>query len=68
MAGGMVGSGMMTKGPRDKLIGVQVWVAMGQYKGYQGIFKETNGPSARVELQTQNKVITIEKTKLRRKG
>ena len=64
-AGGMVGSGTMGRGPRDRLIGVSVTVIKGPNKGYVGTIKDTNGPHARVELLTGNKVITIDKEKLR---
>lgn len=66
--GGMVGSGNMGKGARDRLIGVNVQVCQGQFKSYVGIIKDVNGQMARVELQTSNKVITIDKAKLKRKG
>ncbi|KAL0063273.1 transcription elongation factor spt5 [Marasmius tenuissimus] len=66
-AGGMVGSGNMGRGPRDRLIGVGVTVIKGPHKGYNGIVKDTNGPVARVELNTGNKVISIEKGKLHRR-
>ena len=66
-AGGMVGSGMMSRGPRDRLINTSVVVIKGEYKGYMGTIKDTNGASARVELLTNNKVITIDKAKLMRK-
>ncbi|KII93202.1 hypothetical protein PLICRDRAFT_130771 [Plicaturopsis crispa FD-325 SS-3] len=67
-AGGMVGSGKMGRGPRDRLIGVTVVVVKGPHKGYVGIIKDTNGPLARVELHTGNKVISIEKDKLKRRN
>ncbi|KAB5588249.1 Transcription elongation factor SPT5 [Ceratobasidium theobromae] len=66
--GGMVGSGIMTRAPRDRLIGVSVMVTKGIQKGYIGTVKETNGNLVRVELVTGNKVISIEKDKLRMKG
>ncbi|KAI8989014.1 transcription elongation factor Spt5 [Trametes punicea] len=66
-AGGMVGSGNIGRGPRDRLIGVSVMVIKGPSKGYVGTIKDTNGPHARVELLTGNKVITIDKEKLRRR-
>lgn len=66
VTGGMVGSGL-GRGPRDRLIGVLVTVVKGPQKGYIGIIKDTNGPMARVELNTNNKVITIEKEKLYRR-
>ncbi|KAH9077820.1 transcription elongation factor Spt5 [Lactarius deliciosus] len=67
VTGGMVGSGM-GRGPRDRLIGVLVTVVKGPQKGYIGIIKDTNGPIARVELNTNNKVITIEKERLYRRN
>lgn len=65
--GGMVGSGAMGRGPRDRDIGTTVTVVKGPHKGYAGTIKDTNGPIARVELRTGNKVITIEKEKLYRR-
>lgn len=67
MAGGMVGSGHIGRGPRDRLIGVTVIIVKGPNKGYVGAIKDTNGPIARVELHTGNKMITIDKDKLRRR-
>ena len=64
---GMVGSGAMGRGPRDRDIGTTVTVVKGPHKGYTGTIKDTNGPIARVELRTGNKVITIEKEKLHRR-
>lgn len=66
-SGGLVGSGGLGRGPRDRLIGVTVTIVKGPNKGYVGIIKDTNGPIARVELHTGSKVITIEKEKLRRR-
>ena len=63
--GGMVGSGAMGRGPRDRDIGLTVCVVQGQLKGYVGTIKDMNGTLARVELRTGNKVITIDKSKLR---
>uniref|UniRef100_A0A0W0G1Y1 Transcription elongation factor SPT5 n=1 Tax=Moniliophthora roreri TaxID=221103 RepID=A0A0W0G1Y1_MONRR len=65
--GGMVGSGPMGRGPRDRLIGVSVTVIKGPHKGYVGTIKDTNGAIARVELHTGNKIISIEKAKLHRR-
>ena len=59
--------GSTGRGPRDRLIGVQVQVIQGPQKGIIGIIKDTNGNMARVELQMGNKVITLPKEKLRRK-
>jgi transcription elongation factor SPT5 len=65
--GGMVGSGAMIRGPRDRDIGTTVTAVKGPHKGYTGTIKDTIGPIARVELRTGNKVITIEKEKLYRR-
>jgi len=61
----MVGSGILGRGPRDRLIGTQVMVTKGPSKGIAGVVKDTNGNLARVELLTGNKVISIDKSKLR---
>lgn len=61
----MVGSGILGRGPRDRLIGTQVMVTKGPSKGIAGVIKDTNGNIARVELLTGNKVISIDKSKLR---
>ncbi|KAG8701973.1 transcription elongation factor spt5, partial [Ceratobasidium sp. 395] len=66
--GGMVGSGVMNHGPRDQLIGVSVMVTKGLRKGYMVNVKETNGNIVRFKLVTNNKVISVEKDKLRMKG
>ncbi|KZS88010.1 transcription elongation factor Spt5 [Sistotremastrum niveocremeum HHB9708] len=65
--GGTVGSSLF-RGPRDRLVGIQVMIVQGNYKGYVGLIKDTNGPHARVELNTNNKVVTIDKSKLRRRN
>ena len=65
--GGMVGSGNMGRGPRDRLIGVGVTAIKGPHKGYNGIIKDTNGQICRVELNTGNKIISIDKAKLHRR-
>jgi transcription elongation factor SPT5 len=62
--GGLVSSGNMGRGPRDRLIGVTVMVVQGPHKHYVGAIKDINGPIAHVELCTGNKVIAIEKEKL----
>lgn len=65
--GGMVGSGNMGRGPKDRHIGVTVTVVKGPHKGYAGTIKDTNGNIARVELRTGNKLIMIDKEKLYRR-
>ena len=64
--GGMVGS-QAGRGPRDHLIGVHVMITRGPHKGYVGAIKDSNGPIARVELRTGNRVIQIDKSTLRRR-
>jgi len=65
--GGMVGSGNMSRGPKDADIGATVMVIKGPHKGYAGTIRDTNGNIARVELRTGNKLIMIEKEKLYRR-
>ncbi|KDQ56765.1 hypothetical protein JAAARDRAFT_36254 [Jaapia argillacea MUCL 33604] len=64
-SGGMVGSGM-GRGPRDRLIGVLVVIVKGSTKGHIGTIKDTNGNIARVELHSNNKIIMVDKDKLKR--
>ncbi|CAG7851799.1 Transcription elongation factor SPT5 AltName: Full=Chromatin elongation factor SPT5 [Serendipita indica DSM 11827] len=66
VAGGTGGAPSMSRGPRDRLIGVNIKIIKGTQKGYQGIIKDVNGQHCRVELSTNNRIITIEKDKLRR--
>lgn len=63
----MVGSGIIGRGPRDRLIGTQVMITKGPSKGVVGIIKDTNGSLARVELLTGNKVVSIDKSRLKRR-
>ncbi|KZV92212.1 transcription elongation factor Spt5 [Exidia glandulosa HHB12029] len=68
LAGGaMPSAGTMDRGFKDPLRGAAVTIVQGGYKGYIGTIKETNGAHARVELSTNNKTISIEKSKLRRR-
>lgn len=55
------------KAPKDRMVNMQVVVVKGEFKGYMGTVKDTNGNTARVELATNRKVISIDKSKLRRK-
>jgi transcription elongation factor SPT5 len=56
-----------SKTPKDRMVNMQVVVVKGEFKGYMGTVKDTNGNTARVELATNRKVISIDKGKLRRK-
>lgn len=49
---------------KDKAVGETVNIRLGPYKGLLGIIKDTTETSARVELHTNQKTITIEKSKL----
>ncbi|KAG5519596.1 hypothetical protein PMAC_001751 [Pneumocystis sp. 'macacae'] len=49
---------------RDKAIGETVSICLGPYKGLIGIVKDTTETSARVELHSNQKTITIDKNKL----
>ena len=53
-------SNMRRPGGRDPFAGRTVSIIKGPYKTYRGIVKDTNGPTARVELHTMPKVLTIE--------
>jgi transcription elongation factor SPT5 len=59
--GGFFGHG---RGGRDNLISQTVRIAKGPHKGYLGIVKDTTDSMARVELHTNTKTITVEKSKL----
>jgi transcription elongation factor SPT5 len=49
---------------RDRCLNENVSIRLGEYKGYRGIVKDTNGDIARVELHTKNKILSISKHKL----
>ncbi|KAI8970859.1 hypothetical protein BDB01DRAFT_900886 [Pilobolus umbonatus] len=59
--GGFYGRG---RGGRDNLVAKTVRIAQGPHKGYIGIVKDTTDTSARIELHTNSKVISVEKSKL----
>jgi transcription elongation factor SPT5 len=51
-------------GGRDRTIGQSVSINFGPYKGLAGIIKDANDTSARVELHSKNKTISVDKSKL----
>ncbi|KAB1220919.1 hypothetical protein CJ030_MR3G026798 [Morella rubra] len=55
-----VNSGGRHRGGRghDGLVGTTVKIRLGPYKGYRGRVVEVKGPSVRVELESQMKVVT----------
>ena len=52
------------RGGFDKAIGQTVIVRQGPYKGLLGIIKDTTDVSARVELHSNLKIVSVEKSKL----
>ena len=64
LIGGMVGSGAMGRGPRDRLVGMNVLIIKGPLKGYIGSIKDTNGATARVELSSNSKLVTVDTARL----
>jgi transcription antitermination factor NusG len=53
-----------SKGKRDPLVGKSVTISFGPFKGYKGIVKDANDQTARVELHTRSKILTVERDKL----
>jgi transcription elongation factor SPT5 len=49
---------------RDNLMAKTVTITGGPFKGYLGIVKDTTDSQARIELHTNNRVITVDKTRL----
>ncbi len=49
---------------RDRALGQTVTIRRGGYKGLLGIVKDTTDVSARVELHTKNKIVTVPKADL----
>jgi transcription elongation factor SPT5 len=62
MAGG-VGGPMsavnVTRGPRDHYQGLEIKIVKGAHKGHIGIIKDTNAGTARVEVSSKNKIISM---------
>ncbi|KAI8991679.1 hypothetical protein BDF20DRAFT_831695 [Mycotypha africana] len=61
MRGGFMGRG---RGGRDNLVAKTVRISQGPHKGYIGIVKDTTDTHARVELHTNSKVLSIDKSHL----
>ncbi|CAO1614833.1 unnamed protein product [Sympodiomycopsis kandeliae] len=57
--GGGGAASSMKRAGRDPLAGKTVAIIKGTYKTYRGMIKDTNGPTARVELQTMSKILTV---------
>ena len=62
--GGRGGMGRGKSGRDTSIIGKTVRIAMGPYKGYVGIVKDATESTARVELHTSCKTISVDRTRL----
>ena len=62
--GSMPPPAVVRSGGRDKAIGQTVTVRQGPYKGLLGIVKDTNDATARVELHSNLRIVSLEKSKL----
>ncbi|KAL5711087.1 hypothetical protein ACHQM5_021579 [Ranunculus cassubicifolius] len=49
---------------RDSLISAKVKILAGPYKGYRGIVKDVTGKTVRVELESQMKVVMVDRDKI----
>ena len=49
---------------RDRLLGQKVHIRRGGYKGHRGLVKDTTATEASLELESQNKVVNIDKNAL----
>jgi transcription elongation factor SPT5 len=58
-AGGPMGSVNVTRGPRDYYQGLEIKIVKGAHKGHIGIIKDTNAGTARVEVSSKNKIISM---------
>lgn len=52
---------------KNRLINTPVVIIKGTQKGLMGIIKDVQGEKARVEMASNNKVLTIDLTSLKRK-
>lgn len=52
---------------KNRLINTPVVVVRGTQKGLMGIIKDVQGEKARVEMASNNKVLTLDLTALKRK-
>ena len=60
--GGGMGRGRVGRDPT--IIGKTIRIIMGPYKGYVGIVKDATESTARVELHTSCKTISVDRTRL----
>jgi transcription elongation factor SPT5 len=64
MGGAMPPPPVVRSGGHDRAIGQTVIIRQGPYKGLLGIIKDTTDATARVELHSNLRTVSIEKTKL----
>ncbi|KAK9071293.1 hypothetical protein SSX86_009861 [Deinandra increscens subsp. villosa] len=50
------------RGGKDSLVGAGIKIRMGPFKGYKGRVVDVHGTSIRVELESQMKVVTVDRT------
>ncbi|CAL1412672.1 unnamed protein product [Linum trigynum] len=56
------GRGRGGRGGHDALIGTTIKIRQGPFKGYRGRVKDIKGQSVRVELESQMKVVTVDRS------
>ncbi|XP_010530229.1 PREDICTED: putative transcription elongation factor SPT5 homolog 1 isoform X1 [Tarenaya hassleriana] len=49
------------RGGHDALVGTTVKIRLGPHKGYRGRVVEVKGPSVRVELESQMRIVTVDR-------
>lgn len=52
---------------KNRLVNTLVVVVKGTQKGLMGVIKDIQGEKARVEMATNNKILTLDLTSLKRK-
>lgn len=57
----------MVNANKNRLVNTLVVIVKGTNKGLMGVIKDVLGPSARVELATNNKTLTINMAMIKRK-
>ncbi|XP_077211563.1 putative transcription elongation factor SPT5 homolog 1 isoform X2 [Tasmannia lanceolata] len=62
--GGRNRGGRGGRGGHDPLIGTTIKIRLGPFKGYRGRVKDVNGSSVRVELESQMKIVTVNRNQI----
>ncbi|KAI3768812.1 hypothetical protein L2E82_19647 [Cichorium intybus] len=50
------------RGGKDSLVGACIKIRLGPFKGYKGRVVDVNGTSVRIELESQMRVVTVDRT------